>query len=75
MKRAVSFAKLHDLIINLPGVGLLQGNVLPPANKSLPGLKMVYTPEGLLVTISAKDHLVPAANVQWVTFSDKPEDK
>lgn len=69
MSRPVKYAKVHQDLF-APGI-ITTGNTLPPVNKHVPGLKMTLEQEGLLISTSAGDVLVPIANVVLMVFEEK----
>ena len=71
MNRRVSYAKLHDLSVNLPGIGMIQGQHIPLANKTIPGLEMYHTDAGLLLKTTLSEHLIPLSNVQFLTYASE----
>lgn len=69
MKRIVSHAKLHDLNVVIPGLGSLNMTTLPPVNKTFKSFSMHFSELGLTVEINGIESLIPAANVQFVSFA------
>lgn len=68
MKRTVTYARIHDIKVVIPGVGQLETE-FPPQRKTLPGLKMSWDGAVLEIEISGKSYGIPAANIQFMTFA------
>lgn len=67
--RKVTYVKLHDLNVVVPGLGTVQGS-FPPVNKTIPGLEMYLGKEPGVLTIKAAggEFGIPLANVQFMHF-------
>lgn len=64
MNREVKYAQLHQTIF-APGLGNIKGTLEPD---NLRGIKMWYTPEGLLVEYKGVSCVVPLANIACAVF-------
>ena len=76
MKRTVVYAKLHDGVDYLPGVGVI-GNTLPASNKTLDKLSM-FTDGNILYVYFVyqgreKNAGIPLANVKIMDFAKEEE--
>lgn len=67
--RKVTYVKLHDLNVVVPGLGTVQGS-FPPVNKTIPGLQMYIGKEAGILTIThnSGEFGIPLANVQFMHF-------
>lgn len=68
----ISYVRFHEGVF-LPGKLGSLGNTLPPtglsaAGKEMPGLKMMYTEIGLIVTYEADTFIVPLANISVARY-------
>ncbi len=66
MNKSVKHAQLHQTIF-VPGCGNLTATLSPT---KMTGLKMLYTPDGLVVDYNSVTFVVPLANVACAVLAE-----